>query len=218
MTASTARRTPAPHEVPLGEEDAMRARLYGLIAHLLAAPPDTAMLADLARLAGDASDLGRPLGVMAEMARECVPDALSPNEQASDRLAREYHDLFIGLGRGELLPYASYYLTGFLNEKPLARLRARMKELGIERDPSVREPEDHMAAILDMMAGLIVGRFGSPADLATQKTFFTAHLADWGPYFFRDLEKAQAAHFYAPLGTLGRVFLGIEQSAFEMVD
>ncbi len=218
MAANTVRKVMAPHEIPLGEEDAMRARLYGLIAHLLAAPPDMATLADLARLTGDASDLGRPLGDLGEMARELSPDVLSPQDEACERLAREYHDLFIGLGRGELLPYASYYLTGFLNEKPLARLRARMNELGIERDPSSREPEDHMAAILDMMAGLIVGRFAEPADLATQKAFFTAHLADWGPYFFRDLEKAEAAQFYAPIGALGRAFLIIEQAAFEMVD
>ncbi|PTW60834.1 TorA maturation chaperone TorD [Breoghania corrubedonensis] len=211
MTATTARADVDGASGALAfasEEDALRARFYGLIANLLAAPPDAAMLAELAHLEGDESDLGRPLGTLAAAARETVPQAV----------AGEFHDLFIGVGRGELLPYASYYLTGFLNEKPLARLRGAMRALGIERGPSVKEPEDHIAAIFDMMAGLISGRFGQPAELATQKAFFTAHLADWGPYFFRDLEKASAARFYAPLGALGGTFIAIEQAAFGMVE
>lgn len=212
MTTSAVRRDDTSHAPPMNgsvsEEDALRAGLYGLIANLLAAPPDAGRLAELARLEGDESDLGRPLGHLAEGASRIAPE----------NVGEEFHDLFVGVGRGELLPYASYYLTGFLNEKPLARLRARMGTLGIERDPAVKEPEDHMAAILDMMGGLISGRFGPPGDLALQKDFFSAHLGDWGPYFFRDLEKAGAARFYAPVGALGAAFLAVERTAFEMVE
>ncbi|WP_248304675.1 molecular chaperone TorD family protein [Breoghania sp. L-A4] len=125
------------------EEDVTRAQIYGLLAGLLAAPADASTLKSLAQLPGDESQLGQALGALSRVAA---------GARDTD-VAREYHDLFIGVGRGELLPYASYYLTGFLNEKPLAKLRGRMAELGIERDPSVKEPEDHVAAVMDMMAG-----------------------------------------------------------------
>ncbi|MDJ0931406.1 molecular chaperone TorD family protein [Breoghania sp.] len=208
MTANAVRTRPDATALAVSEEDLLRARFYELMAHLLATPPDANMLADLVRLEGDDSELGLPLGELAVAAAHAVPQDVSS----------EFHDLFIGLGRGELLPYASYYLAGFLNEKPLARLRARMRALGIERDPTVSEREDHMAAILDMMAGLIVGRFGPPADLVAQKDFFEAHLGDWGPYFFRDLEKAETARLYRPFGRLGRVFLGVEVAVFAMIE
>ncbi|MGE0613108.1 MAG: molecular chaperone, partial [Hyphomicrobiales bacterium] len=133
-----------------------------------------------------------------------------------DQVRREYHDLFIGEGRGELLPYGSYYLTGFLNEKPLARLRNDMAALGIARDPSVREPEDHIAALLDMMAGLITGEFGDPASVAEQKRFFETHLSSWVDHFFADLEGAKSSVLYAALGTVGRRFIEIEETAFSM--
>ena len=190
------------------EEDVTRARIYGLLAGLLAAPADAATLKTLAQLPSDESQMGQALGAIARVASG-VRDG---------EVAREYHDLFIGVGRGELLPYASYYLTGFLNEKPLAKLRGRMAELGIERDPSVKEPEDHIAAVMDMMAGLISGGFGPALDLAGQKAFFEAHVIDWAPHFFRDLEAAAGSRFYAPVGALGRVFLEIEAAAFDMVE
>jgi TorA maturation chaperone TorD len=128
----------------------------------------------------------------------------------------EYGALFIGMARGELLPYASYYLTGFLNEKPLALLRQDMARLGIARAENVKEPEDHIAAICEMMAGLIEGSFGAPADLETQRAFFDRHLACWAETFFTDLEAARAAVLYAPVGTVGRAFIEIERTAFEM--
>lgn len=208
MTANAPRRQADVDHRSVSEEDRLRARVYGLVARLLAAPLDDATLGELARLHGDESDLGRPLSALSMAARTASREAFRD----------EFHTLFIGVGRGELLPYASYYLTGFLNEKPLARLRVRMRALGIERDPAVSEPEDHMAALCDMMAGLILGRFGPPADLTIQKEFFEAHLADWGPYFFADLEKAEAARLYAPVGALGRAFLAVEADAFAMVD
>src|SRR5690348_7715068 len=99
-----------PGDAGIPEEELFRAQLYGLLAQLLRAPPDARVFAALAQLTGDESELGRALAALAEAAARTTPEAV----------AREYHDLFIGLGRGELLPYGSYYRTGFLNEKPLA--------------------------------------------------------------------------------------------------
>jgi TorA maturation chaperone TorD len=124
--------------------------------------------------------------------------------------------LFIGLARGELLPYASYYMTGFLNEKPLALLRADMAAQGISRAPNVYEPEDNIASLLEMMAGMIEGRFGAPASLEVQQTFFNRHIAPWAGHFFTDLEGAKGSVFYAPLGVVGKIFMTIEREAFRL--
>ena len=201
MTASAAR-----GRIP--EEDILRANIYGFLARALAHAPDSAFLQQAASLSSDDSDIGQGFAALADKASTLDARAA----------AQEYHDLFIGVGRGELLPYASYYLTGFLNEKPLAKLRNRMSELGIERDPDVVEPEDHIAALFDIMAGLIEGAFGAPADLATQKAFFEDHIHSWAPYFFRDLEQAETAVLYRPVGTIGKAFLEIEAMGLTMDD
>ena len=186
-------------------EDALRAQLYRLLSRLLAAPPDRDLLALVAGMTGDDTPLGRGVHALAERAGEAAPKAV----------ANEYADLFIGIGRGELVPFASYYLTGFLNEKPLARLRGEMAGLGIARAADVKEPEDHIAALCEMMAGLIEGTFGDPAPLAVQRRFFERHLAPWAPRFFEDLEGARAAGLYRPVGTIGSAFMAIEEAAFE---
>jgi TorA maturation chaperone TorD len=193
-------------EVP--EEDLLRAQLYQLLARFLAAPPGDELI-HLARGLGgdDATDLGRAMTVLSRTADAATPEAIED----------EYNALFIGVVRGELLPYASYYLTGFLNEKPLANVRRDMAAHGIERAEDVTDPEDHMAALSDMMAGLITGAFGAPATLAEQKAFFEAHIAPWGERFYEDLEAADSAVLYMPVGTIGRVFMGIEATAFQMV-
>jgi len=194
--------------VTVATEDALRAQLYRLLSRLLAAPPDRALLGLVAGMEGDETSLGRGLATLATRACEVAPKAA----------ADEYSDLFIGIGRGELVPFASYYLTGFLNEKPLARLRGEMATLGIARAENVREPEDHIAAVCEMMAGLIEGAFGDPAPLAVQRRFFERHLAPWAPRFFEDLEGAQAADLYRPVGTIGNAFMAIEEAAFAMID
>lgn len=188
------------------DEDQYRAHYYALLGRLLAAPADDSVLALLAGMEGDESELGRALRAVAAGARLATPESIDD----------EFHDLFIGVTRGELVPYGSYYLTGFLHEKPLARLRQDMARLGIERMPDVREPEDYIAALCDMMAGLIRGDFGAPADLATQADFFEQHIAGWAGQFFEDLETADAADFYSPVGALGQLFIGIETTAFQM--
>ena len=203
MAGSKARSIEATTVLP---EDELRASQYRLLARFLAKPPDADLLRLVAGFSGDDTELGKALAILARLARSTTP------EKASD----EYHELFIGMGRGELLPYGSYYLTGFLNEKPLAELRRDMGRLGIARAEEISEPEDHVAALADMMAGLIMGDFGEPITLTEQKRFFDQHLASWAGQFFVDLENAKSATLYTPIGTLGRVFMEIETTAFAM--
>jgi TorA maturation chaperone TorD len=127
---------------------------------------------------------------------------------------REYFDLFIGIGRGELVPYESYYLTGFLHERPLARLRADLAALSIERVENHSEPEDHAAILCEIMAGLIAGDFA--VSIERQRHFFDRHLAPWLGRFFADIETTKAAGFYRPVGTIGRLFIEIEAEAFAL--
>ena len=193
-------------EIDIHQEDRLRADLYDYLGALLASPPGAALLKKTAGLTGDASDLGKAIESLSRVARAMKPAGVES----------EFNALFIGLGRGELLPYASYYMTGFLNEKPLSVLRGDMARLRIERAPDVFEPEDNIASLCGMMAGLIVGRFGSPAPLEVQKDFFFRHIAPWAGHFFSDLEAAKHSVFYAPVGSVGRTFMAIETEAFRM--
>ncbi len=190
----------------LVEEERNRAEVYLLLATLLARAPGEEQLRLLAEGSDGVGEFGAATGALAAAAREASVKSVS----------REYHDLFIGIGRGELVPFASYYLTGFLNEKPLAKLRADLRALGIERDPAVKEPEDHMAMLLEIMAGLITGRFGEEDSLAAQRRFFEDHIAPWARHFFRDLETASSSRFYAPVGRMGRLLIEVEEAAFAM--
>lgn len=188
------------------EEDRLRADLYGFLGALLASPPDKVLLGKAAALTGDETDLGSAISGLSRVA-----SAVSARSVES-----EFNALFIGLGRGELLPYGSYYMTGFLNEKPLSKLREDMARLQITRAPNVFEPEDNIASLMDMMAGMIMGRFGAPAPLDRQQEFFFRHIAPWASHFFTDLEGAQNSIFYAPVGAVGRAFMEIETQAFRM--
>jgi TorA maturation chaperone TorD len=192
----------------VSDEDAARAQCYTLLAHLLHAPPTPALLDIVRALKSDRSELGQALAALAAVAQQTSPE----------KAEREYAALFIGLARGELLPYASYYLTGFLQEKPLADLRGDMARLGITRRDDVPEPEDHIASLCEMMAGLIAGAFGEPASVAEQQKFFARHLASWAPRFFEDLQAAKAAVLYMPVGRIGRLFMTIEAEAFGMAE
>ena len=191
---------PSPHD----DVEAARAQEYALLAVLLARAPDATLLKRIARLRGGAT----PLGVAHAGLAQAADDA------AAEKIAREYFDLFVGVGRGELLPYGSFYLTGFLHERPLARLREDLSALGIERVAQHREPEDHAAILCEIMAGLIGGQFSVTID--RQKQVFDKHLAPWIGRFFADLEGAAAADFYRHVGATGRVFIEIETEAFAL--
>lgn len=191
----------------VSEEDRLRADFYNFLGLLLAGPPDQMVLDQTAGLSGDDTDLGQAITALARVAKVTKPAAAE----------REFNALFIGLGRGELLPYASYYLTGFLNEKPLAQLRSDMVARGITRAANVYEPEDNIASLMEMMAGMIVGRFGEPASLDQQKTFWNKHIGPWAAHFYSDLEAAKNSVLYASVGTAGRVFMEIEREGFRMM-
>ncbi len=196
----------AVQDMTVAEEDVLRADLYDLLAALLAKPPTRDLIDRVAKLDGDDGELGRAIRALTSLAR-------ATTETTAER---EFNRLFIGAARGELLPYASYYMTGFLHEKPLAVLRNDMSRRSIERAPNVFEPEDNIASLCEMMAGLILGRFGEPETLAGQKDFFSAHLAPWAGHFFADLEAAKGSLLYAPVGAIGRAFMEIEREAFRM--
>jgi TorA maturation chaperone TorD len=186
----------------IDETDIARSQEYALLSALLARTPDADLLARLAGLRGDATPLGLAHIALGEAAAET--DA--------ERVSLEYFELFIGLGRGEMMPYGSYYLSGFLYDRPLARLRADLAALGIARAEGNAEPEDHAAILCEIMAGLTGG--GLPAAEGSDRQFFEKHLAPWIGRFFADLERAEHARFYKRVGALGRLFMQIEVEAF----
>jgi TorA maturation chaperone TorD len=192
------------NRVAVDEVDAARAQEYALLATLLARSPDAQLLGRLARMRGDATPLGVVHAALGEAAART--DA--------EQVGGEYFDLFIGVGRGELLPYASYYLTGFLHERPLARLRGDLQRLGIERHAGQSEPEDHAAILCEIMAGIAGGQLAGAG--GADREIFEKHMAPWIGRFFADLEQAEAAHFYARVGALGRTFVDIETEAFAL--
>ncbi len=193
-------------DITIESEDRLRADLYNFIGLILSSPPDQLLLDQCIGLSGDDSGLGKAISSLSRVARVTKPK----------KVESEFNALFIGLGRGELLPYASYYLTGFLNEKPLATLRSDMASRGMVRAPNVYEPEDNIASLMEMMGGMIVGRFGTPAELADQRQFFNKHIAPWAGHFFSDLEAAKNSILYASVGSVGRAFIEIEREAFRM--
>jgi TorA maturation chaperone TorD len=188
----------------LAEIDAARAHEYALLATLLSRAPDQVLLARIAQLRGDTSPLGTAHAAIADAARSA---------DAAD-VEREYFNLFVGLGRGELLPYGSYYLSGFLQDRPLARLRADLARLGLERTASQAEPEDHAAILCEVMAGVVSGRFAAAP--GSDRVLFEKHLAPWIGQFFSDLEQAKSADFYRAVGVLGRALIDIETEAFAL--
>lgn len=193
-------------DIAIAPEDRLRADLYNFLGLMLSGPPDQLLLDQCAGLSGDDSPLGEAISGLARVAKASRPA----------KVESEFNALFIGLGRGELLPYASYYLTGFLNEKPLATLRSDMAARAMTRAPNVYEPEDNIASLMEMMAGMIVGRFGKATTLEDQKTFFNRHIGPWAGLFFADLEAAKNSILYASLGAVGREFMDIEREAFRM--
>lgn len=186
--------------------DLERARLFALLGRLLAAAPDEGLLAGLAGLSGEpGTDLG------------AAYDALAAAARATDPVAalHEFEDLFLGVGRGEVLPYGSYYLTGFLNDRPLARLRGDLAGIGVARAEGASEPEDHLGFVCETYAGLIAGAFpDAPGDAAAR--FFGTHLAPWAVRCFTDIERAGSARFYRAVAALGRAAVETERAAMEL--
>jgi TorA maturation chaperone TorD len=183
--------------------DVTRAAEYALLARLLARAPDASLLADLQNLPGDDTPLGRAHGDLAAAAR--VADAAA--------VEREFFTLFVGVGRGELLPYASYYRTGFLHERPLADVRRDLARLGVARAEGLHDPEDGIAILCDVMRALALGEVSGPVG---EREFFHRHVGPWAGQFFADLATAPSAVFFRSVGRLGATFIGIEVRAFEL--
>jgi TorA maturation chaperone TorD len=212
---SASRQTPAqritgdmnnapPSSAMVEDVDLLRSHEYNLLALLLGRAPTPDVLDRLANLKGDATPLGLAHLALADAAAEADPDALQ----------REFFDLFVGIGRGELLPYGSYYITGFLHERPLASVRESLGALGIERVENVYEPEDHIAILCEVMAGLAARGFET--EPGADRHFFDRHLRPWAPRFFADLETAKSARFYRAVARLGGLFMDVEAEALAM--
>jgi len=185
-------------------ENAARGDMYRFLAALLSEAPSAQMIGGIARLAGDATPLGQAISALADTARGATAEAVG----------REYFEIFIGVGRGELLPYASFYQTGFLNERPLADLRGDLARLGVARAEGRFEPEDHIAVLFEVMADLATGAL--PAEDDVQADFFARHIAPWAGQFFDDLAIAPSASFYRPVAEVGRLLVDIEARAFDL--
>jgi TorA maturation chaperone TorD len=198
-------------EPVIDENQQYRAGAYRLLAALLRASPDAVMLEhvqSLSEVESDNDELSMALHMLGLAARHCEVEAIDD----------EYHALFIGLGRGELVPYGSWYLTGFLMEKPLGILRADLARLGYERNDDTREPEDHFAALAEVMSLMIEEQVQGAAgdEPLLQQQFFDAHLGNWAGQFFEDMTNAPSAVFYRSVGRLGSAFIEFEKKFLSM--
>lgn len=187
-------------EPVLAAEEALRAGAYQLLARLLCMPPDRRLLSRL----GEHHVPEQPGEDGVAIALRLL--GLAASTTSPDSVDDEYHALFIGIGRGELVPFGSWYQTGFLMEKPLGVLRDDLLQLGFERRDAVYESEDHVAALFEVMAMLIE----SGADYDTQQGFYNDHLGPWVERFFKDLQNADNACFYRAVGRLGGAFCELE--------
>jgi len=186
--------------------DAARAEMYVLLGTLLAGPPDEATLEMLLDI-----DAGEPDATLMTSIWQSLQ--ASAREADAEQLVEEYFNLFIGLGRGELVPYASFYIHGFLMEKVLASLRNELQRLGFELQEGISEPEDHVAALCETM-GMIISESG--LSLEEQSAFFEAYVASWMGEFFAELRDAESADFYRAVAQLGQQFLEIESQYLSM--
>ena len=190
----------------IDEEQQYRASAYSLIAALLRTTPDQQMLDRL----GDLSQQESPEGDDLLLAMSTL--ALSAKLHTPSSIDEEFHNLFIGLGKGEVVPYGSWYLTGYLMEKPLSDLRDDLARLGYERNESVIEPEDHASALCEVISLMI----SEGTDLAVQNKFFQSHMTNWMSSFFADLSEAKSAIFYKAVGRFGAAFMALENEYFSM--
>lgn len=188
------------------DHEAQRANAYGLLASLLTAPPSPDLLQLLDEIGDREADSSR-LATAWKLLR------VAARERRGAALDDEYHELFIGLGRGELVPYASWYLTGLLMDRPLAYLRRDLRMLGIERQPGSSEPEDHAATLCECMRVIVCA---DDVPFSNQRHFFMNYIGSWMPVFFADLQEARAACLYAAVGRLGEAFLEVETRYFAL--
>lgn len=194
------------------DEETARSELYGLLALCYYAQPNTEFIANLRVAATEAPAAGAFLEAswrdLVGVAREMTPEAIQS----------EYQALFGGIGKPEVYLYGSHFLSGFLNEKPLARLRSDLTALGLARDETMSETEDHVAYLCEVMRFLIAGEDAAISNLMQQQKFFSAHLQPWILLMCDDLQAHPKARFYSALGALTSAFMGVETQGFDMMD
>lgn len=194
------------------DEETARAELYGLLAQLFYAPPAPELLANLRVAATEAPAAG---GFLEEPWRTLVGVTRALSD---DAIADEYNALFGGVGKPEVYLYGSHYLSGFLNEKPLARLRTELASLGLARDEAMSDTEDHIAYLCEVMRYLIAGDDVAVANLARQQSFFSEHLQPWVVPLCDAMARHPKARFYAAVAELTRAFVAVEAQGFDMLD
>ena len=201
---------PLPTSSALDEETA-RAEIYGLLAQLYYAPPSPDLLAALRVAVTDAPAQG---AFLEEPWRQVIAAARELSDRA---IAQEYDALFGGVGKPEVYLFGSHYLSGFLNEKPLVRLRETLAALGLARDEAMSETEDHIAYVCEVMRYLIAGDDAAIANLTRQRDFFAEHIQPWVLALCDAIVAHPKAHFYARLADFTRSFMNVEAQGFDML-
>lgn len=201
---------PIPVSSALDEETA-RAEVYGLLAALYYAPPGPELLAQLRVAVTEAPAAG---GFLEEPWRQFVGTV---RELSDEQVANEYDALFGGVGKPEIYLFGSFYLSGFLNEKPLAALRGDLAALGLARDEAMPETEDHFACVCEVMRYLIAGDDVEIANLTQQQKFFNAHVQPWVPAMCDAITTHPKARFYAALAVFTAAFVSVEAQGFDLM-
>lgn len=194
------------------DEETARAELYGLLAQLYYARPTPDTLAALRVAVTEAPAAG---GFLQEPWQQLVGAARAQDDEA---IAAEFDRLFGGVGKPEVFLYGSHYLSGFLNEKPLVRLRSDLAALGLARGEAMPETEDHVAYLCEVMRYLIAGDDVAVCNLTAQRNFFATHLQPWILQLCDALQGQPAAHFYAAVAQFTRAFVAVEAQGFDMLD
>ncbi len=186
----------------IDQEDQARSGTYMILASVLSDIPSQDLIDYLRHI--ESPETGEDPGEIGEAWQALKEAALETDRDALDD---EYHALFIGVGRGEVVQYGSWHMTGFLMDTPLSELRDDLRSLGFEPDPDVKEPEDHISAICETMSILINA---DDIESFQQRRFFIRHLHPWAEKFFREVQEAKSADFYRAVGLLGERFIKLE--------
>jgi TorA maturation chaperone TorD len=193
------------------DEETARAEVYGLLAQLFYAAPTAEFLAELQVAVTDAPVTG---GYLEEPWRQLVGAARATD---AAQIAEEYEALFGGVSKPEVYLYGSHYLSGFLNEKPLAQLRTTLTEFGLAKGDAMPETEDHFAYVCEVMRYLIAGDDVTVANLTHQQAFFTEHIQPWSNALVDAIAQHPRASFYSVLSEFTRAFLSVEAQGFDML-
>jgi TorA maturation chaperone TorD len=200
---------PGADNQTIEDEQRYRASAYALLAGLLRSSPDQALLDYVSGLSPDGDASAEEVDELG-----CAMSNLAVASRGRDLelLEEEFNNLFIGVGRGEIVPFASWYLTGFLMEQPLSDLRDDLRALGFERNEDTHEPEDHASAIFEVFSVMI----SDASSLEQQQGFFKTHMQSWLERFFADLDQSQSADFYRDVAQFGAAFLRLESAYLSM--